>query len=97
MQLLTILFIACVPDKTDTAIKMNNGLIDTIAPEVLFNKIQVFGTHNSYHIAPDSTTVAEWNYTHDPLDVQLDKGIRQFEIDVVWDPEREVIAVQHVP
>ena len=57
----------------------------------------MFGTHNSYHIAPESTTVDEWNYTHDPLDVQLRNGIRQFEIDVVWDPERGVIAVQHVP
>ncbi len=99
MQLLTTLFLyACTPDKIDTAIDVeDNGLVDTIDPDIPFNKIQVFGTHNSYHIAPDSTTVAEWNYTHDPLDVQLDKGIRQFEIDVVWDPDREVIAVQHVP
>ena len=99
MHLLTMLLLpACTPDKTDTASEGEyNGLIDNIDPDTSFNKIQVFGTHNSYHIAPESTTVAEWNYTHDPLDVQLDKGIRQFEIDVVWDPDREVIAVQHVP
>ena len=72
-------------------------LVDNIEPTTPLNKIQVFGTHNSYHIAPESTTVDEWNYTHDPLDVQLGNGIRQFEIDVVWDPERGVIAVQHVP
>ena len=100
MQLLTILFfIACTPSKTDTTVEggQYNGLIDNIDPETPFNNIQVFGTHNSYHIAPEATTVGEWNYTHDPLDIQLDKGIRQFEIDVVWDPEREVIAVQHIP
>ena len=90
---------ACTPSKTDTATSevFDNGLVDNIDPDTPFNKIQVFGTHNSYHIEPEGTTVVEWKYTHDPLDVQLAKGIRQFEIDVVWDPEREVIAVQHVP
>ncbi len=86
---------ACQPAKTDTADLAD--LVDGIDPSTPFNKIQVFGTHNSYHIAPESTTIDEWNYTHDPLDVQLDKGIRQLEIDVVWDPERALIAVQHVP
>jgi len=95
----TMMLWACQPTPTKTADtgSTNNSLIDNIVPGTPFNHIQVFGTHNSYHIAPESTTVDEWNYTHDPLDVQLDKGIRQFEIDVVWDPEREVIAVQHVP
>ena len=96
MHVLSIPFMmACESIQTDTASSVD--LVDQIEPDTPFNKIQVFGTHNSYHIAPESTTVDEWNYTHDPLDVQLDKGIRQFEIDVVWDPEREVIAVQHVP
>jgi hypothetical protein len=99
MNMFSILLLGCTPTKTDTATQevLENGLVDNIIPDTPFNKIQVFGTHNSYHVAPESTTVAEWNYTHDPLDIQLDKGIRQFEIDVVWDPEREVIAVQHVP
>ena len=95
----TMILWACQPTPTKTAdsASADNRLIDNIDPDTPFNHIQVFGTHNSYHIAPESNTVAEWNYTHDPLDIQLDKGIRQFEIDVVWDPEREVIAVQHVP
>ena len=88
-------FIACQPVLTDTANTLE--LIDGISPDTPFNHIQVFGTHNSYHIAPESTAIAEWNYTHDPLNIQLDKGIRQFEIDVVWDPDRSVIAVQHIP
>lgn len=58
---------------------------------------QVWGTHNSYHIAPSTDAVAEWNYTHPPLDEQLTQGVRQFEIDVVFDPDREEILVQHIP
>ena len=58
---------------------------------------QVWGTHNSYHIAPPTDAIPEWNYTHAPLDQQLENGVRQFEIDVVFDPEREEILVQHIP
>lgn len=58
---------------------------------------QVWGTHNSYHIAPSTDAIAEWNYTHPPLDEQLTQGIRQFEIDVVFDPDREEVVVQHIP
>lgn len=44
---------------------------------------QVAGTHNSYHLAPDPYVVAEWDYSHAPLDVQLaEQGVRQFELDV---------------
>lgn len=95
-MMLTVLWIfGCTPDKMDTGAWVD--LVDGIDPTTPLNQIQVFGTHNSYHVAPESTTVDEWNYTHPPLEVQLERGIRQFEIDVVWDPEREVIAVQHVP
>ena len=86
---------ACSPVNKDTSSEID--LVDGIDPSTPFNHIQVFGTHNSYHIEPDGTAVEEWKYTHEPLDVQLDEGIRQFEIDVVWDPTRDVIAVQHVP
>lgn len=72
-------------------------LVDNLDPETRFTDIQVFGTHNSYHIAPDTDVVSEWNYTHDPLAIQLSRGCRQFELDVVWDPDNEEILVQHVP
>ena len=55
-----------------------------------------WGTHNSYHIAPSTDAIAEWNYTH-PLLMSLAQGIRQFEIDVVFDPDREEVVVQHIP
>jgi hypothetical protein len=59
-----------------------------------FNHLQAKGTHNSYHVAPDPLELAEWNYTHAPLDVQLgDQGVRQFELDLnvnVFDDRFEV-------
>ena len=73
------------------------GLVDGLEPSIELNSIQVFGTPNSYHIAPETDAVAEWNYTHASLTDQLDMGIRQFEIDVVRDPDSNEILVQHVP
>ncbi len=75
------------------------GLLSTNAPaELRLNQMQVIGTHNSYHVAPDeqargliglfSKRGAEaWDYTRAPLDQQLDAGLRQFELDVFADPE----------
>jgi hypothetical protein len=62
---------------------------------VRLNEIQVLGTHNSYHIAPEPPLLA-WlgerarniEYSHKPLDEQLSRlGIRKFELDVFADPE----------
>ena len=62
---------------------------------VRVNEIQVLGTHNSYHIAPEPAllqALAErgrnLQYTHRPLTEQLNRfGIRQFELDVFADPD----------
>lgn len=77
------------------------------------NDIQVLGTHNSYkdwispdefarfmEVAPEAARTLE--YAHEPITAQLEAGIRQFEIDIVYDHEggvyldpllrREVIA-----
>jgi hypothetical protein len=61
------------------------------------NEIQVLGTHNSYHIQPragllgaiasfEPELAATLEYTHFPLDEQLERGARQLEIDVYADP-----------
>lgn len=70
------------------------------------NEVQVLGTHNSYHVAPEPRLlqklidlaaqipgVAEdlgdptsLDYTHLPLDEQLDAGLRTFELDITADP-----------
>ncbi len=59
------------------------------------NHLQVVGTHNSYHIAPEPDILAALGnrargvaYTHRPLAQQLEAlGMRQFEIDVYADPQ----------
>ncbi len=61
------------------------------------NDLQMKGTHNSYHLRPDSSGVADWDYSHAPLDVQLEEqGVRQFELDVYRQAEGG-FRVQHVP
>ncbi|NLN93669.1 MAG: hypothetical protein GX130_10235 [Candidatus Hydrogenedens sp.] len=69
------------------------------------NQIQVIGTHNSYHIAPDEALMEaclsvdrrarQWQYTHDPLDIQFDKGVRSLELDI--HPFLSGFKVFHVP
>jgi hypothetical protein len=62
---------------------------------VRMNQIQLLGTHNSYHIAPEAPLLAalgsrapETEYTHKPLITQLSElGIRKLELDVFADPE----------
>ena len=57
------------------------------------NHIQVKGTHNSYHIKPFGPTIRAYDYTHQPLDIQAEQqGVRQFEIDVWWDPRGQLFV-----
>jgi hypothetical protein len=61
---------------------------------VRLNHIQVLGTHNSYHVAPEPALLAALGerarnieYTHRTLTDQLSRlGIRKFELDVFADP-----------
>ena len=47
------------------------------------NDAQALGTHNSYHVQPDSPLDASWAYTMPSLTEQLaDYGVRQVELDV---------------
>lgn len=62
------------------------------------NQLQVVGTHNSYHTREKPITsgrAAAWNYTYPPLDVQLDRGVRSFELDLHW--RNGEFQVFHVP
>jgi hypothetical protein len=66
----------------------------TIDDCLRLNQLQVLGTHNSYHIAPEPALLAALgdrgrnaDYTHRPLREQLAMGVRQFELDVLADPE----------
>jgi hypothetical protein len=59
------------------------------------NQLQVLGTHNSYHLAPEppllhalGERLQTYEYIHRPLTEQLSRlGIRQFELDVFVDPD----------
>ena len=71
------------------------ALLATRREDLRLNQIQVIGSHNSYHFAPpadsshpeedQSTRPDAWNYTHPPLAAQLERGVRQFELDVFAD------------
>jgi hypothetical protein len=61
------------------------------------NQIQVKATHNSYHVEKAGNTVPDWMYTREPLDAQLDAGIRGFELDTHFVEESGQLEVYHVP
>lgn len=68
------------------------------AADLRLNQVQVVATHNSYHLRPASPTgkvTPEFDYSRQPLDQQLDQGVRSFELDlhVAGDQWR----VMHVP
>ncbi len=55
----------------------------TSVEELRINQLQFLGTHNSYHIrAKPSRNFPSLNYSHAPLDVQLDRGVRSVELDL---------------
>jgi hypothetical protein len=62
------------------------------------NQVQVLATHNSYHIEQDAPIQSSQTtqYTHAPLDQQLDLGVRGFEIDVANAPDGS-FPVLHTP
>ncbi len=51
--------------------------------ELRINQLQFIGTHNSYHVrAKPHRNFKFLNYSHAPLDVQLDRGVRSVELDL---------------
>ena len=55
--------------------------------QVRINQLQFIGTHNSYHIRDPkkpNRNFPDWNYSHAPLDVQLERGVRSFELDLQY-------------
>ena len=54
---------------------------------VRINQLQFIGTHNSYHVrdpAKPNKNFPDWSYSHAPLDVQLERGVRSFELDLQY-------------
>jgi hypothetical protein len=86
--------------------RLPGPVVAQVGPEhqhVRMNQIQVIGSHNSYHVAPEpelmkliavaGRQVADSiDYTHPPLADQLEQGLRQFELDVYADPQGGLFA-----
>jgi len=82
------------------------GVASAWAGEPRLNQIQVIGTHNSYHLAPDPAVRAliaaagrhraeALDYSHRPLGEQYSQlGIRQIELDVYADPEGKLFGYE---
>lgn len=78
---------------------VSSGLMGcSLEARLRWNEVQVLGSHNSYHIEPepallaalasfDGAFAASLEYTALPLADQLDRGVRQLELDVFADPE----------
>jgi hypothetical protein len=80
-----------IPARTEAA---PEGPLDDV---LRVDDLQVKGTHNSYHVEPPDNLVPDWEYTHAPLDVQLeDQGVRALELDAYWDPRCRRYEVFHV-
>ena len=66
--------------------------------ELRINQLQTIGTHNSYHVVDVSRgkrQLRDSNYSHPPLDVQLERGVRSFELDLHY--KNGEFEVFHVP
>ncbi|MBM4357696.1 MAG: hypothetical protein FJ096_06250 [Deltaproteobacteria bacterium] len=54
--------------------------------QLRLDHLQAKATHNSYHVEPPNNDLQAWNYTHLPLDRQLDEqGVRQVELDLYFE------------
>lgn len=67
------------------------------APWLRLNHIQMRGTHNSYHLAPDHPVLDAFAHSQPPLRVQLAAhGVRQLEFDV-YEGVEGTFPVYHLP
>lgn len=61
------------------------------------NHLQAKGTHNSYHVFTEDSSIPSWMYTHVPLDEQLSaQGVRSFELDTRYIEASERFEVFHL-
>lgn len=101
LSLILIAFAAPLPARSQS--------VEPTAPAALkMNAIQAVGTHNSYKIAIPPAELALINaarpgaadaldYGHRPLKAQLDAGMRQIEIDFLYDPQGGRFAHPRLP
>lgn len=100
-MLIQILAAAALAIAPDCDLERPSGAPDctrAVVDALPMNRMQVIGTHNSYKqpIAPPEfarlalaarATALTLDYSHPPLDAQLDAGARNLELDLLYDPE----------
>jgi hypothetical protein len=97
MRLLLITIVVAVAALPGVICAQTASLEPTAPTGLHMNDIQTVGTHNSYKVAIPPAELAMMvahdagakalDYSHMPLKAQLDLGMRQLEIDFVYDPE----------
>jgi hypothetical protein len=86
---LVALALSCTPGPPDFGYPLDDVL--------RLNHLQMKGTHNSYHLEPESPLADEWRYSHATITDQLEKqGVRGFELDVHWNEQAEAFSVHHL-
>lgn len=79
---------------TETDTESDTGALDDL---LTLAHVQVKGTHNSYHVEPLIPFHPSHEYTHPPLDEQLeDFGVRAFELDLHKETFGEQLLVYHI-
>ena len=93
--ILLLTLMGCTDSPTsDTGLPMPEYPLDDV---LTFSDVQAKGTHNSYHIEPETVFDASHRYTHLPLNEQLEtQGVRQFELDIHYHTE-DGFQVFHLP
>lgn len=82
MGILLILW-ACAPDASDTSAVWDRGPNPHALDDVLhLNHTQSKGSHNSYHLEPETVYDSSHRYSHPSLTEQLEQQVRQLELDL---------------
>jgi hypothetical protein len=94
----TLLVTVAVVVTATVAVSVTAASANRLDNTLRTNQVQVLATHNSYHIEQDMPIQSPPNmqYTHPPLDQQLDLGVRGFELDVANAPDGS-FPVLHTP
>ena len=79
MSLMTLSALGCGQHEAD----IEPAHVYPLDDELRLHHVQVRGTHNSYHVEPESVVHPSHAYSHAPLDIQLEtQNVRTFELDL---------------
>ena len=95
--------VACVEVDTNVRRADSVGRLLVSIEQLPLNSFQFFGSHNSYKTEIEPKVLEQLrsvnpqaalglDYWHEPLEAQLDLGLRVLELDVFYDPEGELFS-----